>query len=53
MNHADPWDEITRLEKQMEVELLAEPERVRVKHRKGARVKGRMPFDRGLFDPQL
>jgi len=22
MNHADPWDEITRLTKQMDVELL-------------------------------
>lgn len=27
MNHADPWDEITRLERQMEVESLALNER--------------------------
>ena len=26
MNHADPWDEMARLEKQMEVELLAQRE---------------------------
>lgn len=26
MNHADPWDEIARLEKQMEVELLSQLE---------------------------
>ena len=24
MNHADPWDETARLEKQMEAELLAQ-----------------------------
>jgi hypothetical protein len=33
MNHADPWDEIKRLEKQMDVELLAELEHARVRHR--------------------
>jgi hypothetical protein len=53
MNHADPWDEITRLEKQMEVELLAELERARAKHRKGIPVNGRMPSNRGLIEPQL
>lgn len=26
MNHADPWDEIPRLEKQMEAELLSQLE---------------------------
>jgi hypothetical protein len=26
VNHADPWDEIARLERQMEVELLAQLE---------------------------
>ena len=29
MTHADPWDEIVRLEKQMDAELLARLEEVR------------------------
>lgn len=34
MNHADPWDEITRLEKEMEAELLAQLEAPRDRARK-------------------
>jgi hypothetical protein len=53
MRHADPWDEISRLEKQMEVELLAELERVRVERRERFAVIERTPSDRGDLDPQL
>jgi hypothetical protein len=53
MNHADPWDEIVRLESEMEVELLAALEEARVKHRKGIAVSERIPSGAGRFDPEL
>jgi hypothetical protein len=52
MHHADPWDEISRLEKDMEVELLAQFERVRIERREGIAVIERIPSDRGDLDPQ-
>ena len=53
MNHADPWDEIARLEKQMEVELLAHLEDAAVERRKGIPVSERLPSDGLLLDPEL
>ena len=52
MNQADPWDEITRLEKQMEVELLAELAIARVKRRKGISVNERTSSAHKLLDRQ-
>ena len=46
MNHADPWDEIARLEKQMEVELLAQREAA-----PPAAPKAREPIERTPVPP--
>lgn len=52
MNHADPWDEMVRLEKQMEVELLAALARTRTKQRKDVPVNERLPSAHGRLEPR-
>ena len=52
MNHADPWDEIARLEKQMEVELLAALARTRARQRKSVPVNERIPSARERLEPR-
>ena len=52
MEHADPWDEIARLEKQMEVELLLQLERTRADEAESLAATERAPVDRTLLDPR-
>lgn len=53
MNHADPWDEVARLEWEMEVELLAQLERSRSSEAGGLPASERVPVDRAHLDPRL
>jgi hypothetical protein len=52
MDYADPWDEIARLERQMEVELLMQLERTLVHEAERLPVAERVPADRTRLDPR-
>jgi hypothetical protein len=45
MNHADPWDEVARLQKQMDVELLRELRGKQSDHSKRPETNERAPKD--------
>jgi len=46
MNHADPWDEIARLQKQMDVELLRQLRGKQADGSKRLEKKERVPKER-------
>jgi len=50
MEHADPWDEVARLERQMEIELLSQLERTVNRETERLPDAERKATDRTLLD---